>query len=234
MRHVLTAPPNRRSKAAVRRVVLSLAVAASLSCSHDPVPQEEIDSLPPEDADGPSEFHRQGQPCVLCHSEYEGADPPLAIGGTVYEQNTTTFQLIPVEGVFVTVFDSAGASQKACTNAAGNFLIRLEDYPEAAFPLTVRVGNRFMRGLIGRERSCAGCHELASVSRVEQDPSVDTSTGAGRDSAGAVLVERATVPSEEQCGPHPAAASVGSGPGPMGGSGGTGAGDGSGGAGGNE
>jgi hypothetical protein len=222
--------------APIPRLAFALALAASLSCRYDPVPQEALDVLPAEDPAGPSELHRQGQACVLCHSDYEGADPPLAIGGTVYEQNTTTFQLIPVQGVFVTVFDSAGASQKACTNAAGNFFIRLEDYPDAAFPVTVRVGNRFMRGLIGRERSCAGCHRLATVSRVEQDPSVDSSTGAGRDSAGAVLVERATVPIEEQCGPFPAAASVAAagGASPMGGAGGTGGNDASGGAGGNE
>jgi hypothetical protein len=185
----------------------ALSAAGSLTasgCRYDPVPQNLIDDLPAEDPDGPSELHRQGQPCVLCHSDYEGAEPALAIGGTVFEQNTVTFQLIPVEGVFVTVFDSAGASQKACTNAAGNFFVRAEDWPDAKFPMTVQVGNRSMRSLIGRERSCASCHQLATVERVENDPTVNSSTGAGRDSAGAILVERAQVPDEEKCGPNPA------------------------------
>jgi len=191
-----------------------------LGCRYDPVPQAKIDALPPEDAAGPSELHRAGQPCVLCHSEYEGAEPALAMGGTVFEQNTTTFELIPVEGVFVTMYDSAGASQKACTNAAGNFFVRMDDWPEAKFPMTVRVGNRFMRSLVGRERSCASCHRLATKSRVENDPTVNSSTGAGRDSAGAILVERAAVPPEEQCGPNPAGATVGAGGGAVGGAGG--------------
>lgn len=187
---------------------VALLVAAAAGCSYDPIPQDKIDGLPPEDPDGPSELHRQGQPCVDCHSAYEGADPPLAVGGTVYEQNTATFQLIPVQGVFVTIFDAAGASQKACTNSAGNFFVKTDDWPDAAFPLTVQVGNRFMRSLIGRDRSCATCHKLASVRRIERDPTIDTSTGAGRDSAGAILVERDTIPIEEQCGINPAAASV--------------------------
>ena len=221
-------------------VVVALAAGAGLvaaltggGCRHDPVPQKAIDGLPPEDAEGPSEFPRPGQPCALCHSSYEGADPEMALGGTIFEQNPATFQLIPVEGVFVTVYDAEGASAKACTNAAGNFYIELDDWPDAKFPLAVQVGNRFMRSLIGRERSCASCHELASPSRVENDPTVNSATGAGRTSAGAILVDRGSIPPEEQCGPNPASASVAasSGAGAAGGTGGTG-GEGVGGAGG--
>jgi hypothetical protein len=133
-------------------------------------------------------------------------------------------------GRVVTVYDSAGASQKACTNAAGNFFVRLEDWPDAKFPLTVQVGNRFMRSLIGRDRSCAGCHKLATKTRVERDPALDPSTGAGHDSAGAILVDPAAVPAEERCGPNPASAAssttsaTGGGSGGAGGAGGTGGG----------
>ena len=199
------------------------AVAVALvACRHDPIPEEKLDVLPTEDPEGPSELHRRGQPCVDCHSDYEGADPPLAIGGTIYEQRDD-FTLDPVQGVFVTIFDAAGASQKACTNAAGNFFVRVDDWPDAAFPLTVQVGNRFMRSLVGRDRSCATCHRLASVARVSEDPTVDSSTGAGRDSAGAVLVERATIPLEEQCGINPSSAtSSGAGGGGNAGNGGAG------------
>ncbi len=228
-----------RSKHSPLTLATLLAIApllvGSAGCRLDPIPEEKLEGLPPEDPEGPSELHRPGQPCVDCHSAYEGADPPLAVGGTIYEQNTSTFQLIPVQGVFVTVFDAAGASQKACTNAAGNFFVKVEDWPDSAFPLTVQVGNRFMRSLVGRERSCATCHKLASPKRVETDPTIDTSTGAGRDSAGAVLVERDTIPIEEQCGINPAAASVAASSG-AGGSGGAGTGGTSatGGAGGNQ
>lgn len=216
-----------------RALVCSVMLAMAVGCRYDPIPQEKVDDLPPEDPDGPSELHRAGQPCVDCHSDYEGADPPLAIGGTVFEQNPSTFQLIPVQGVFVTVFDAAGASQKACTNASGNFFVKTDDWPDTAFPLTVQVGNRFMRSLIGRDRSCASCHKLASVNRVERDPTIDTSTGAGRDSAGAILVERDTIPIEEQCGINPAATTVAAGAG-GGGTGGAGGNSSAGGAGGNE
>ena len=197
-----------------------------VSCRLDPVPQAQIDELPPEDPAGPSELHRPGQRCALCHSEYEGAEPLLAMGGTIFEQDPETFVLNPVEGVFVTLYDAAGASQKACTNAAGNFFVKMEDWPDAKFPLTVQVGNRFMRSLLGRDRSCATCHTLATKSRVENDPSVDSSTGAGRDSAGAVLVERDAIPPEEQCGPNPASSSAATGAGGGGTGGGGGAGPG--------
>lgn len=231
----------RRSPLRIGALVLigAAAGAATLSggCRHDPVPQEAIDKLPPEDPEGPSELHRPGQPCVLCHSDYEGADPALAIGGTVFEQNPNTLQLIAVEGVFVTIYDAEGASAKACTNAAGNFYIEEEDWPDAKFPLAVQVGNRFMRSLIGRERSCASCHVLATPSRVENDPTVNSATGAGRTSAGAILVDRGNIPPEEQCGPNPAAAAVAASTGAgaaggAGGSGGTGGAAGVGGAGG--
>ena len=201
-------------------------------CRYDPVPQEAIENLPPEDPEGPSELHRRGQPCVLCHSDYWNAEPHLAIGGTVFEQNPATGQLIPVQGVFVTIFDSAGASQKACSNEAGNFFVREDDWPDAAFPLTVQVGNRFMRSLIGRERSCAGCHALATQDRVDVDPTVNPSTGQGRTSAGAILVERATIPLEEQCGPNPASAASASATTGAGGGGGAGGAGGAGGEGG--
>jgi len=187
--------------------LVGLVVAAGWpACSYDPVIQEAIEDLPLEDPEGPSEFHRAGQPCVDCHSAYWGADPELAIGGTVYEQQSDG-GLDPVEGVFVTVFDSAGASQKACTNSSGNFFVRMEDWKDAQFPLAVQVGNRYMRSLIGRDRSCAGCHELATQTKVSIDPTVDPSTGQSRTSAGAILVERNTIPVEEQCGFNPASAS---------------------------
>ncbi len=184
------------------RSLLVLFAAAALwsSCRMDPVIQDQIDKLPPEDAAGPSAEHRAGQPCVLCHSTYEAAEPEMAIGGTIYAQDLNTLQLAPVEGVFVTIYDSNGASQKACTNSAGNFYLETSDWPDAAFPLTIRVGNRFMRSLIGRERSCAGCHTLATPSRVANDPTVDASTGQSRDSAGAVLVDPDNIPPEERCG----------------------------------
>ena len=143
---------------------ISLALGLPLtSCRYDPVPQKQIDDLPTEE--DTSELHRPGQPCVLCHSEYEGADPPLAIGGTIFSQNLETQLVAPVPGVFVNLYDARGDPQKACTNEAGNFWVKLEDWPDAVFPLRVRVGDQRMRSLIGRERDCAICHRAARVDR---------------------------------------------------------------------
>ena len=60
-----------------------------------------------------------------------------------------------------------------------------------------------MRSLIGRERSCANCHKLATLPKVESDLTTDPSTGQARDSAGAILVDPAYIPEVERCGPQP-------------------------------
>jgi hypothetical protein len=153
-------------------LALSCALAPTLGCRNDPVPQQIIDALP-EEADAPSAMHRPGEPCLACHSDYEGAQPKLAAGGTVYALNDAGVG-VPAPGVLVVLNDSAGDSRSACTNAAGNFLIKSEDWAEVAFPLRASAGTRQMRSLIGRDGSCATCHK---------------SSGPGRDSAGVILVE---------------------------------------------
>lgn len=183
-------------------VVAVLAAAALTACRYDPVMAEKISKNPPEDAEGPRPEHRAGQPCVDCHSTYEGAEPQLAIGGTVFWQTGKGF-LNGVEGVFVTIRDSAGATYKACTNKTGNFYITKDDLQgidDFAFPLTVSVAGVKMNSLIGRDRSCAGCHKLNSVERFDRDPNIDPATGRGRDSAGAVIIDPEYVSSLERCG----------------------------------
>lgn len=199
-----------------------LAVTAMLSgCRYDPVIDQKIRKNPPEDPGGPSPEHRAGQPCVDCHSTYEGAEPALAIGGTVYSQTAKGY-LNGVPGVFVTIQDSAGAIYKSCTNKAGNFYITkadLQGIDDLAFPLFVSVGGVKMSSLIGRERSCAGCHKLASVERIDIDPYVDPATGRARDSAGAIIIDPEFIPALEKCGPPPEATTA-SGSGGAGGQGG--------------
>src|SRR5262249_30961758 len=142
-----------------RSVVLSAALlfaASLLSCRYDPVPQAVIDDLGPEQG-SPSETHRAGQPCLACHSAYAGASPQMAFGGTVYLIDDKG-ALGPASGVTVNVYDSAGTSKRACTNKAGNFYLKKEDWKDVAFPLTVEAGSSVMRSLIGRDASCASCH----------------------------------------------------------------------------
>lgn len=160
----------------------ALAAAALLSCRYDPVPQEIIDDLGPEDG-SPSETHRAGQPCLACHSAYAGASPQMAFGGTVYTTDDDG-NVIPAQGVEVIVFGSAGDQRKACTNAAGNFYLNRDDWKEITFPLKVRAGSRGMRSLMGRDGSCGTCHKPPDPDYPDRDPL----TGADRDSAGYVLV----------------------------------------------
>lgn len=159
---------------------LLAAAAIPLGCRYDPVPQEAIDALP-EDSKDPSELHRPGEPCVLCHSTYEGAEPELAIGGTVYALDTAGTPQ-PAVNVYVAITDSAGGFNGICTNGAGNFYFKKDDLTDLAFPLTVTVGSSRMTSLIGRDGSCASCHKLPD------ENSLDAKTGAGRDSPGVVLV----------------------------------------------
>jgi hypothetical protein len=174
------------------RLLLSLApcVLALAACRNDPVPQEIIDGLGDESGQ-PSAEHRPGQPCLACHTDYQGAAPKLAVGGTIYAIGPGGVAKAAA-GVLVSINDSAGDSRSACTNSAGNFFIEQEDWAEVAFPLKVRVGPRAMRSLIGRDGSCASCHKLPS------SESLVPGTGAGRDSPGIILVDEA--PPDPLCG----------------------------------
>lgn len=159
--------------------VVGVGVGASASaCRYDPVPQALIDSLG-EETGSPGPTHRPGQPCLACHSTYEGATPAMAVGGTVYTQDEMGV-LIPAPRVIVTITDTSGDSRKACTNSAGNFYIEKSDWEDVAFPLAVTAGDRKMRSLIGRDGSCATCHKTpaAGVAGV----------GATFDSPGVVIV----------------------------------------------
>jgi hypothetical protein len=173
-------------------VLAALLSPALLSCRYDPVPQEIINDLGPETGK-PGATHRPGQPCLACHSSYAGASPQMVFGGTVYaigEKNA----IVPASGVPVTVFDSAGTSKKACTNATGNFNLKKEDWKDVAFPLTVVVGNSKMTSLIGRDGSCASCHKAPDP---DADPPRNPVTGAGNDSPGIILIDMAQT---GQCG----------------------------------
>ncbi len=188
--------PHRRSFAPARRAErfglsmrvpvrasLGLALAVSLfSCRYDPVPQEVIDSLGPEQGT-PDENHRPGQPCVVCHGPYGGVAPKMAFAGTLFAIKEDA--LIPAPGVNVEVFDSSGDSRKACSKTpSGNFYLEAKDWEEVAFPLTVVVGSGRMTSLIGRDASCGSCHKGPDPENPDSDPF----TGKSRESAGLITV----------------------------------------------
>jgi hypothetical protein len=168
--------------------VAALAAPALVSCRFDPVPQEIIDDLGPEQGT-PDEKHRAGQPCVVCHGTYGGVAPQMWFGGTLYKLDGETIS--PAAGVKVTFFDASGnsavAPPSACSNEAGNFFLPKSDVEEVVYPVKVVVGSRAMTSLIGRDGSCATCHKHPD--RFDPaDPPLNSTTGANHDSAGVVLV----------------------------------------------
>lgn len=178
--------------AASRTLSLALALAAlATGCRYDPVPAQIIADLGPETGT-PGPLHRPGQPCLACHDAYGGATPALAVAGTVFMLDASMTKLVPAKNVRVNIVDSAmGGSKHPCTNAAGNFMINTVDWADIVYPLSPVAGSHPMTSLIGRDGSCASCHKLPDPKAM--DPSMDKITGAGRDSAGVVLVGAADV-----------------------------------------
>lgn len=154
-------------------LVLALAVAG---CGN-PVVDQRIDALGPEVTGvPPSEFHRPGQPCVLCHGAYEGDTPQMVVGGTVFayrgdeKYHTTIATNTQVPNVKVHLYDTTG-THDAVTDCMGNFFVAVSDW-NASFPLGVGIecpdpgsnpptysrGIKYMKSRISRDGSCASCH----------------------------------------------------------------------------
>jgi len=178
---------NLRASLSVSLAALSLAAG----CRYDPVPQDIIDELGEEQGE-PNANHRSGQPCLVCHSTYGGAQPALAVAGTLYGKGDDG-SIFPAANVPVTILDSSGElPKKACTNAGGNFFIKRDDWETITFPLAaLRAGDREMRSLIGTDGSCASCHKLPPKQNPNPDTgfSYDPITGAGPDSVGVILID---------------------------------------------
>lgn len=147
--------------------LLGLAVAAGIglvgvACKLDPVRDDLVGNLGPDDQFPESEFHRPGQPCLACHDKPGGASPELILGGTIFADPDGQ---VPVEGAFVRVIDSKGNRPRCfVTNCNGNFMVRPDEWDDMTYPLLVSVEKqgappRTMNSHIGREGSCAGCHK---------------------------------------------------------------------------
>jgi hypothetical protein len=137
------------------------------ACS-DPVPDGQLAALPGEDPTIPvGEYHRAGQPCVLCHDPSGPASAsPFSIAGTVFQQPQST---IGLANATVAMTDTTGSSFTVQTNCVGNFFVPRPGTGDGsaswdpAFPIYVRIWDASgrsltMQGQIGRERSCANCH----------------------------------------------------------------------------
>jgi hypothetical protein len=128
----------------------------------DPVHQQQVDALGPEDPAVPrGPMHRPGQPCTVCHGVEGPSRTQFVLAGTVFGTPTET---VPVSGADVLLVDAQGTSPPAgstTTNCAGNFYLT-PDVWNPAFPVRVAVSSGQtgvqMITHIGRAGSCASCH----------------------------------------------------------------------------
>jgi hypothetical protein len=158
--------------------VLGVACLASFgaSCNLDPVQSSAVKDLGPEIAEAyapESAFHRPGEPCAVCHSKNGPAsDSPFVLGGTIFWGPKSYDRR--VDGAYVRIRDATKTTKCFVTNCNGNFFVRPKDFERLTFPLLVSVERtvdpydvrskrlvfKEMGGHIGREPSCANCHNM--------------------------------------------------------------------------
>jgi hypothetical protein len=140
-------------------LILALAAGAAMpACFKDPVHNTDVSNLGPERGNA-DEYHRAGQPCVVCHGSEGPASTQFSVAGTIFSQPG---DLVGVQGAQVELTDSAGTKYIATTNCVGNFYVKPSDW-DPHFPILVRVAkggvSRTMTSPIGREPSCGKCHD---------------------------------------------------------------------------
>jgi hypothetical protein len=157
----------------------ALALAVGLSACANPAVDARIEALGEEPLPDLADFsyHRPGQPCVLCHGEYEEEEPIMTVAGTIFQTPT---KRIPVENARVRVWDSSGGPPRdKLTNCVGNFWFTKEEW-NPLFPLHIEVEYQIegdddyrvqpMLSRVGREGSCAGCHQDTSDPHTQFSP----------------------------------------------------------------
>lgn len=151
---------------------LAILGALSASACGNPVIDDKVALLGPEvEGVAKSEYHRPGQACLLCHGPYGGAKPEMTVAGTVFAIPAKKGKKsVGVEDVVVTITDSFGDVKTKKTNCIGNFFITADEW-QPGFPLAAKIEYptpggpedsttpAYMSTRIGRDGSCAGCHE---------------------------------------------------------------------------
>jgi hypothetical protein len=143
-------------------------LVAMLAGCGDPVLDARISALGGEKHGiHPGPYHRPGEPCTYCHSDY-GPGPTFTLAGTIFAvpAKGPKDEPNPVENATITITDTTGVSKIAHTNCVGNFFFRQGEY-DPQFPLHVVVeanvpgiGNarEVMGTRVDRATSCAECH----------------------------------------------------------------------------
>ncbi len=137
------------------------ALVASNGCSQDPVHDNEVSALGPEDPSvPPGPDHRPSQPCLVCHGGSGPASTQFAVGGTIYISQSGA--RVPLNGGTVSLSDTNATTASATTNESGNFWV-LESQWTPTFPVHVdqvlfdQISTQMFTH-IGRDGSCASCH----------------------------------------------------------------------------
>jgi hypothetical protein len=142
--------------------VLALVVAALPACV-DTTHDRQVQALGGE-ANGvaPGPDHRPGQPCLVCHGGEGPASSQFSVAGTVYAVFKAS---APAVGAQVQIEDISGNAIVAPTNSAGNFYIGVGDW-QPIYPIQMQVSlgpaSQQMLTHVGREGSCATCHQSLS------------------------------------------------------------------------
>jgi hypothetical protein len=155
--------------AALARVGVIAALAPSLgACTSDPIHEAQVSALGPEAPGVPvGQYHRAGQPCGICHGAEGPAKTIFSVAGTIFSAPYGSAGANPPIGVDkATVFfvdDNSSQNEIQATNCVGNFWFTPEQW-NPAFPIRVQVGlgqgtPTAMTSHIGREASCATCHQ---------------------------------------------------------------------------
>ncbi len=117
------------------------------------------------------QYHRAGQPCLVCHGGQGPASKQFSIAGTVFAGpfSNTGDNTLGVSGATVAYVDDNTSTNFSTTNCVGNFWLLADgstgwpNFP--AFPILTEVISPGtppvvtpMVGHIGRDGSCASCH----------------------------------------------------------------------------
>jgi len=159
--------------------VAALAAACAFSaCSTDPVHDDAVSALGPEAANIPQgQYHRAGQPCVVCHGPEGPANTQFSIAGTVFYGPASNSAPVGVGNVTVQLEDDSQSKFSVTTNCVGNFWVKPSDW-NPAFPVLASIaGNpegtmlqQTMVSHIGRDPSCGDCHQYPTNLNYYQTP----------------------------------------------------------------